>query len=359
MNKSTDKEHLINVGITHGDINGIGYEVIIKTLMDNRILDLFTPIIYGCPKVASFYRKALNIVDFNFNTIHKAEAAIPKRSNLVSIYEQDAKIDIGTSTPVAGELAYLALEAAVSDLKDGHIDVLVTAPINKKNIQSPLFDFPGHTEYLAQKFNVRDYLMLMVCDNLRIGVVTGHIPLHEVPLKLTTELILRKIKILNESLIKDFNIQKPKIALLGLNPHAGDNGLLGLEEEQIIIPAVNQAMNKGILAYGPYPADGFFASSTYTQFDGVLAMYHDQGMLPFKTLAFDSGVNFTAGLPVVRTSPAHGTAYDIAGKDLASPDSFRAAIFLACDIYRNRQMFAELNANPLKTGGLTSEKSEG
>ncbi|MCK9617384.1 MAG: 4-hydroxythreonine-4-phosphate dehydrogenase PdxA [Lentimicrobiaceae bacterium] len=346
MTKTSEKEHII-AGITHGDLNGIGYEVIIKSLMDARIMEMFTPIVYGSSKVASYHRKTLNINDFTFNLIKKADMAVPRRANIINIYEPEIKIDMGVSTHLAGEMAFLALEAAIEDIKKGLIDVLVTAPINKKNIQSDKFNFPGHTEYLAEKFSASDPLMLMVSGNLRIGVVTGHIPLTEVSNTINTELILNKIKILNESLKRDFNIQRPKIALFGLNPHAGDEGLLGNEEIDIIIPAVNQAMEQGILAYGPYAADGFFGSETFTQFDGMLAMYHDQGLLPFKTLAFESGVNYTAGLPFVRTSPAHGTAYELAGKDKASPDAFRAAIYLAIDIYKNRQMFDHLQANAL------------
>ena len=341
----------VRVGITHGDFNGIGYEVIIKTLINPGIVELCTPIVYGSSKIASYHRKAIeNIGDFNFNLVKNAQAANPKRPNIVNIYEQEVKIDVGTSTPIAGKLSVLALEAACEDLKNNQIDVLVTAPINKENIQSDTFKFPGHTEYLAQKFNSTEQLMLMVSNNLRIGVITGHIPLREVANQLTSELILKKIKILNESLKKDFAIRKPRIAVLGINPHAGDGGVLGNEEAEIITPAIRQAFDKeNIMAFGPFPADGLFGTDNYTKFDGILAIYHDQGMIPFKTLAFDSGVNFTAGLPIVRTSPAHGTAYDIVGKNIASEDSFREAVYLAIDIFKNRKMHAELNKNPLKT----------
>jgi 4-hydroxythreonine-4-phosphate dehydrogenase len=265
------------------------------------------------------------------------------------------KIEIGKSTQVAGELSLMALEAATEDLKSGHIDVLVTGPINKKNIQSPGFNFSGHTEYLAQKFNTRDYLMLMVAGDLRLGVVTGHIPLKDVASVLTTELLLKKIEVLNQSLFYDFGIRRPRIAVLGLNPHAGDGGLLGTEEDTVIIPAIKKANEKGILTFGPFPADGFFAAGGAKGYDAVLAMYHDQGLIPFKALSFSEGVNYTAGLPVVRTSPAHGTAYEIAGKDLASPDSFRQALYLACDVYKNRSQTRELESNAL---GVTTKQSE-
>ena len=348
MIKSERTESMqVIVGITHGDLNGIGYEIIIKVLADQRMLDTITPVVYGQSKVASYHRKVLEMNDFNFNLVKSAEAANPKRPNIVNVTEEEVKIDIGTSTSTAGELAFLALEKATQDLQDQKINVLVTAPINKKNIQSENFNFPGHTEYLAEKFNSPDVLMLMVSNNIRIGVVTGHIPLMEVSSHLTQELIIQKLRIMDMSLKRDFSIPKPRIALLGLNPHAGDNGLLGKEEEAVIIPAVKQAFDEGIHAYGPYAADGFFGSSAFTKFDGILAMYHDQGLIPFKALSFESGVNFTAGLPVIRTSPAHGTAFEIAGKNEASPESMRAAIFLAADIYRNRTQFDELNKDPL------------
>lgn len=356
MNKTPEKEKRIRIGITHGDLNSISYEVIIKTFLDLRILELFTPIVYGSSKIASYHRKSLNITDFSFNLIKKPELANPKRPNIYNIIDQEVKIELGKSTKIAGDLAYMALEAATRDLQNNLIDVLVTSPINKSNIHSDKFDFPGHTEYLAQKFKSKDYLMLMVSEDIRIGAITGHIPIKEVAPALTQELIVNKIDILNNSLIKDFRIRKPKIAILGLNPHASDESLIGKEEEEIIKPAIKQAFNKNILVYGPYPADGFFGSSNYLKFDGILAMYHDQAMIPFKTMASKTGVNFTAGLPIVRTSPAHGTAYDLAGKDNASPDSFRNAIYLACDIFKNREMHNELNRNPLAV--KTNENTE-
>jgi len=346
--KENDKEHKVVVGITHGDFNGIGYEIIIKTLMEPRMLEICTPVVYGSSKIASYHRKALNINDFNFNLVKKAEFASSKRQNIVNVTEQEVKIDIGESTEIAGKLSLTALDMATNDLKNKHIDVLVTAPINKKNIQSGTFAFKGHTEYLAERFGSSNFLMMMVARDLRIGFVTGHIPIKSVSEKLTEELILRKLVVMNNSLIRDFGISRPKIALLGLNPHSGDEGVIGDEETRVIIPAMKKAQAENILCYGPYPPDGFFGSLKHRKFDGVLAMYHDQGMIAFKIIAFDEGVNYTAGLSIVRTSPAHGTAYDIAGKNLASPESFRNAVYLACDIFNHRNNFDTLTANPLK-----------
>jgi 4-hydroxythreonine-4-phosphate dehydrogenase len=343
----TDAER-VKVGITHGDMNGIGYEIIMKTFQDLRILESITPIVYGSSKVASYHRKSLNISEINFNLVKNADSAISKRVNIVNVTHDEVKIDLGKSTEIAGQLAFMALEAATNDLLKHHIDVLVTAPINKKNMQTANFRFPGHSEYLADKAGSNDHLMLMVCDKLRVGVITGHIPLKNVPETITVELLLRKIELLNRCLVRDFGIRKPKIALLGLNPHAGDLGVIGFEEEQVITPAIEQAWNRNWIVFGPYSADGFFGSNNYLKFDGVLAMYHDQGMIPFKTLSFDRGINFTAGLPFVRTSPAHGTAYDLAGKNEASPNSFREAVLLAVDIFNKRKEFDELNHHPLQ-----------
>jgi 4-hydroxythreonine-4-phosphate dehydrogenase len=340
------------VGITHGDFNGINYEIIIKTFMEPKLLEIFTPVVYGSSKIASYFRKALNINDSNtnFNLIRKAEAAIPRRQHMINVTEQEIKIDIGESSQIAGQLALTALEMAVDDLKNNHIDMLVTAPINKKNIQSDKFAFKGHTEYLANKFNASNYLMMMVAREFRLGFVTGHVALKDVSAQLTVEQIVRKLIVMNNSLIRDFGIIKPKIALLGLNPHSGDEGVIGREEMDVIIPAIKKAQEENILCFGPYPSDGFFGALKYRQFDGVMAMYHDQGMIAFKIIAFDEGVNFTAGLPVIRTSPAHGTAYDLAGKNIASTDSFRNALFLACDIFHNRNQYDIMHANPLKIG---------
>ncbi|MDY0077912.1 MAG: 4-hydroxythreonine-4-phosphate dehydrogenase PdxA [Bacteroidales bacterium] len=344
-NKSnTDR---IILGVSHGDINGISYEVLLKTFADLRLLDLFTPVIYGHSKVASYYKKNLNYNDIQFNLIKDADQAHPKRINIINCTENDLKIDVGQSTSIAGEAAFEALEMAMSDFKKGKIHALVTLPINKQNIQSDVFSFPGHTEYLSTHFDKQEPLMLMVWNYLRVGTLTGHIPLKEVPGKITEGLINTKIKLLNESLIRDFGIAKPKIAVLGLNPHAGDGGLLGSEEKTVIMPALEKLRQNRILVFGPFPADGFFGSGAWKKYDGVMGMYHDQALAPFKSIAFEGGVNFTAGLPIVRTSPAHGTAFEIAGQNIASEDSFREALYLALDVFRNRAEFAENTADPL------------
>ncbi len=332
----------IKVGITHGDINGIGYEIILKTFTDARMFDFCTPIVYGSPKVGAYHRNALKISNFTFNNITDADKAHPKRLNIIDCLDDNTKVELGRSTEVAGMGSFLALERATEDLKEGKIDVLVTAPINKNNIQSDKFKFQGHTEYLQNKFGTGEVLMLMISGNLRVGVVSGHIPIKDVPSYITKDRILSKINTMNKTLKTDFNISKPKIAVLGLNPHAGDNGVIGNEETDVIIPAIEQARDNGIMALGPFAADGFFGSDTYKKFDAILAMYHDQGLAPFKALAFDTGVNYTAGLSIIRTSPAHGTAYDIAGKNKASNQSFKEALFLAIDCYRNRSGIEEL-----------------
>lgn len=347
--KTDDTEKIIRVGITQGDFNGIGFEIIIKTLADARIFDNCTPVVYGSSKVASYHKKVIDAPDFNFNTIRDISEAHPNRANLVNCLDREVKIDLGQSTAVAGEFSLKSIEAAIKDLKSDKLDVLVTAPINKYNIQSDSFHFPGHTEYLADAFGAKNYLMLLVSNNLRVGVVTGHIPLKDVSSVITKELIYSKIKVLNESLIKDFTISRPRIAVLALNPHAGDNCLIGNEEKDAITPAIAKAAAEKINVFGPYPADGFFGSCNYKKFDAILAMYHDQGLVPFKALSFETGVNYTAGLPIIRTSPNHGTGYDIAGKNEANPSSFRAAMYLAIDIYNNRKMYKEITANPLKS----------
>lgn len=343
-----NKHEFPRVGITTGDLNGIGMEVIIKTFLDNRVLSTCTPIVYGNVKASSFHRKALKINDFSFNIINNAEEASIKKPNLINCWNEEVDLELGKASGKTGRLAFLSIEAAAKDLASGKIDVIVTCPVDKKTIQNPDFNFVGHTEYFTHLSNVQESLMLLVADELRVGVVTGHVPLKDVSAALTKNLILEKLRILNQSLIRDFNISKPKIAVLGLNPHAGDNGLIGDEEKTIIEPAVQEANSRdGILAFGPYPADGFFGSSQISQFDAVLAMYHDQGLTPFKALSFDSGVNFTAGLPIVRTSPDHGTAYDIAGQGIANENSFRQSIYLACDIFANRRFYKEINSNKL------------
>lgn len=339
----------IKVGITQGDINGIGYEVIIKTLADARITELCTPIIYGSSKVLSFHRKVMDLEPVNLSIINDAQAAGHNRVNLINITEADLKVDLSVPTPEAGQAAYLALEKATKDLKAGLIDVLLTAPINKHSIQSKEFTFPGHTEYLEQcSSNNEKSLMILLQNNFRVALATGHVPLSSVASQLSVEKIVEKLTVFNHSLQQDFTIIKPRIAVLSLNPHAGEEGLLGKEEENIIIPALQEADKQGILCFGPFAADGFFGSGYYTQFDGILAMYHDQGLIPFKTLSMEEGVNYTAGLSIIRTSPAHGTAYDIAGKNAASEASFRNALYLALDVHRNRKAYVEAKANPLK-----------
>jgi 4-hydroxythreonine-4-phosphate dehydrogenase len=343
-------EEKIKIGITHGDINGIGYEVIIKALMDPRISELCVPIVYGSPKVAAYHRKALNIDNFSLNTINSAEEASEKRANIINCIDEEIRVELGRSTPAAGESAFLALEAALKDLRDGKIHAVVTAPINKHNIQSENFNFQGHTEYLQAFFDADEVVMLMVGNLLKVGVVAGHIPVNQLSSFITKDKILSKLRVMNQSLKEDFGIRKPRIAVLALNPHAGDNGVIGNEEIDTIIPALDQAKNENILALGPYAADGFFGSGNFTKFDAILAMYHDQGLIPFKTLVADEGVNFTAGLPVIRTSPAHGTAYEIAGKNEAEFGSFLNAVYLAIDVYKNRKTYKTINKNPLPHG---------
>ena len=346
----------LKIGISIGDVNGIGLEIIIKTLADSKIFDYCTPIVYGHTKVASFYRRATEVNELNFNVITEASQALPKRANMINCWNEDVKIEPGVFNKEVGKYAFLSLERATNDLLAGHIDALVTAPINKDTIQSEEFHFPGHTEYLQFRGDAGDSLMFLVSDTLRVGVVTGHIPIAKVAESITTEKILSKLRLMDASLRTDFWIRKPRIAVLGLNPHASDNGLIGNEEADIITPAIEEARANDILAMGPYAADGFFANGTYLQFDAVLAMYHDQGLIPFKQIAFESGVNFTAGLNFVRTSPDHGTAYDIAGKNLASEVSFREAIFTAIHIVKRRRETLELEENPLTITKLSRDR---
>lgn len=336
----------IRLGISVGDINGIGMEVIIKTFKDSRMMDFCVPIVYGSGNVSQFHRKTLGIADFSFNVIKSIDKVNAKKANLIECWTQDVELALGESNEEGGKYALLSLEAATKDLEEGKLDALVTAPINKDNIQSDDFDFPGHTEYLDNKFEGNS-LMLMVNEQIKIGVATNHIPVSAIANNLSADLIFSKLKILNKALTQDFSLVKPKIAVLGLNPHAGDNGLLGKEEEEMIVPAINNAKSIGINAFGPYPADGFFGSGNYSKFDAVLAMYHDQGLIPFKSLSFGEGVNFTAGLSIIRTSPDHGVAYEIAGQNKASENSFRRAVYLACDLVKSRKLAAEINENPL------------
>ena len=342
------EERKIRVGITHGDINGVGYEVILKAFSDPTMLELCTPIIYGSPKVAAYHRKAMDI-QTTFSIVNSRADIQDGRVNILNCTEDELKVELTKPTAEAGKAALSALEKALQDYREGVFDVLVTAPINKHTIQSDTFHFPGHTEYIEERVGKGEKaLMILLKDDFRVALVTGHIPVSEISRTLTKELIMEKMAIFHRSMKQDFGIDSPRIAVLSLNPHAGDEGLIGTEEQIVIIPAMQEMMAKGVLCFGPYPADGFMGSGNYAHFDGILAMYHDQGLAPCKALAMDEGVNFTAGLPIVRTSPAHGTAYDIAGQGIASEDSFRQAIYVALDVFRNRQIEREINARPLR-----------
>ncbi len=337
------------IGISLGDYNGIGPEVILKALQYNRLQKICTPVIYGSMRILNRYRNLLDLKDWNLNGAQTIGQISHKLTNVITCFpDQNQDIQPGQVTPEAGQAALACLQRAVDDLKDNKLDALVTAPINKYNIQSEEFKFPGHTEYLAEQFGVQDNLMFMVSETLRVGVVTGHIPLGRVRQNVTRERIAQKLTLMMRSLKQDFGIDKPKIAVLGLNPHAGEEGLLGNEENDVIKPLLAEWRNKGHLVFGPYPADGFFGTRSYAKFDAVLAMYHDQGLIPFKAIAFDEGVNFTGGMPVVRTSPDHGTAYDIAGKNLADETSMLQAIYTAIDVARKRKEFLETEATALK-----------
>lgn len=348
-------DNKVIVGISQGDINGIGLEVVLKTLLEPGIADICTPVLFSSQKTVSYYRKVLGLEEFSFNPMREFSQINSKKVNVFVCYEEEVNIEMGKLTEVGGKYAYISLEKATQALLDKNIDVLVTAPINKSNIQGDNFKFVGHTEYLGSMLS-GDPLMLMCSENgLRIAVVTGHIPLKDVHSKLTIDGVARKIVQLHESLIKDFGVRKPRIAVLGLNPHAGDGGAIGNEDKEIIIPAIEKAKTNG-LVYGPYSADAFFGNGTYKQFDAVLAMYHDQGLIPFKTIAFNEGVNFTAGLNAVRTSPDHGTGYDIAGKNQANEQSFKRAMYAAIDIFKNRQLHDEITENPLHINTIKKER---
>lgn len=338
------------IGISIGDLNGIGTELAIKTFSDNRLLELCTPILFASNKLINFYRKSIPESAFNYQHIKDLSRSFHKQVNLYNCWEEEVAINPGQLTDVGGLYAVKSLVSAVAALKDKKIEGLVTAPIHKKNIQSAEFSFTGHTPYLRQAFGVKDVLMLMSSDNFRVGLVTEHVPVSEVTKYITREIILSKLNILKDSLIRDFGIDKPRIAVLGLNPHAGDEGLIGREEEDIIKPAIKDAKHN-MLVYGPYSADAFFARNQQQKFDAVLAMYHDQGLIPFKSLAYGEGINFTAGLPSVRTSPDHGTAFDIAGKNKADTGSFLAAVYGCLDIIEKRRDFSENHKNPLKKMG--------
>lgn len=343
-----EENRKIRVGVTHGDINGVGYEVILKAFSDSTMFDLCTPIVYGSPKVAAYHRKAVEL-QTSFSIINTAEEAQEGKLSILACTEDELKVELSKPSAEAGKAALDALERALADYKEGLIDVLVTAPINKHSIQSDEFHFPGHTEYIEERVGEGEKaLMILMKDDFRVALVTGHLPVKDIAAALTKELIMEKMEIFNRSLKQDFNIGCPRIAVFSLNPHAGDNGLLGTEETEVIIPAMKEMQAKGVQCFGPYPADGFMGSGNFTHFDGILAMYHDQGLAPFKALAMDEGVNYTAGLPIVRTSPAHGTAYDIAGQGVATEDSFRQAIYTAIDVYRNRAIEKQIHARPLR-----------
>lgn len=337
----------IIVGISLGDLNGIGVEVILKTFEDNRMLDFCTPVIFGSSKIISFHKKALNN-SIQINEITSIDEINHAKLNLLNIWNEDVEVEIGKASKVSGEYAAKSLEHSVEQLKKNKIDVLLTAPINKETIQSETFCFPGHTEFLEEKLDGKS-LMILMTNELRIGLITGHIPIAKVAETISPELIKEKVEIMHQSLRQDFGINKPKIAVLGLNPHCGDKGVIGKEEDLIIKPTIDQIKENGKLVYGPYSADGFFGSKTYEKFDGILAMYHDQGLAPFKALSFGNGVNYTAGLSEIRTSPDHGTGFDIAGKNIADPSSFKAALFTAIDVFKSRKEYKELTKNPLKS----------
>lgn len=350
----TNDSQKIIIGISQGDVNGVGLEVILKTLADHSLIEICTPVVFSSQKTIGFYKKQLTLEDINYHLLKDFTQINHKKVNLVSCYDEEITIEPGKQTDIGGKYAFISLKAAAEALADNKIHALVTAPINKKNIQSSEFNFVGHTEYLGSKF-AGSPLMLMCSDlGLRVALATDHLPLKDVSAKLTKELLVEKINKLITCLQVDFGIRKPKLAVLGINPHAGDNGAIG-NEDSVISEAI-KSINSNALVFGPYPADGFFGSSNYTQFDGVLAMYHDQGLIPFKTIAFNSGVNFTAGLSVIRTSPDHGTAYDIAGKGIASEESFKQAIYTAIDVFRARKLNSEITSNPLQFATIKKER---
>jgi 4-hydroxythreonine-4-phosphate dehydrogenase len=343
MNKKAEN---IIVGISIGDLNGIGSEVILKTFEDSRMLELCTPVIFANAKILSFVKKSFTST-IQFHGVDKLDQVLPGKVNVFNLWREGVDVNLGVNDEKIGEYAIKSFVAATKALKEGVIDVLVTAPINKYNIQSEDFKFPGHTDYLDQELE-GNALMMMVQDNLRVGLLTDHVPLNEVSSHLTEELITRKIETVRKSLIQDFSIVKPKIAVLGLNPHSGDGGVIGKEEDLILKPALKKIFDKGTMVFGPFSADGFFGSGQYEKYDAIIATYHDQGLIPFKTLSFGKGVNYTAGLNRVRTSPDHGTAYDIAGKDMADYNSFKEAVYLAIDIFRSRNQYEEISQKPLK-----------
>lgn len=338
----------VKIGITIGDMNGIGPEVIIKALANNPATKHFIPIIYGSSKVMAYHKNIVKQTDFSFSTIDQAKNAYTSKPNVLNCWNDNVNITLGVASEEGGKFAALALEKAVEDAKNGLIEAIVTAPINKKAMQMSGFQYPGHTEFLTEKFGQDNSLMMMISETLRVALVTNHVPVFNLKEKITLDRIKVKLNILNKTLRQDFGYEKPTIAVLGLNPHAGDDGAIGTEEESLIRPVIIEAKKQGMVVVGPYPADGFFGSSKFMRVDGVLAMYHDQGLTAFKTLSFGKGVNYTAGLPVVRTSPDHGTAYDLAGGNQADPGSMRSAINLALDLVKNKRDYKQMHANPLK-----------
>lgn len=350
----------LRIGISCGDLNGIGIEVVLKCFLDNRMMTDLTPVLYASSQAVSHHRKALKLDESQFNRVADAREAVPKKLNLVNVWEEDLEIGLGKPSSELAAYAIKSLEAAAQDLASGKVDVLVTAPIDKNSMQQAGFAFPGHTEFLQHMAGAdSEVLMVLISDGLRVGTVTGHVPLKDVSAMITTDKIVAKAKLFHQSLLRDHAVQEPRIAILGLNPHAGDGGTLGSEDKERIAPAVRRLNDEGIHAMGPYPADGFFGNGSYKHFDGVLAMYHDQGLAPFKALSFGNGVNFTAGLPIVRTSPDHGTGLGIAGQGVADEGSFRAAVWMAADIMRNREHYRAITANPLEPQKREKDRREG
>jgi 4-hydroxythreonine-4-phosphate dehydrogenase len=348
----------VRVGITIGDLNGIGLEVIIKSLANRKVLDYCIPAIYASAKIVSYHKNIVGPKEFAFQSLHDAQNLNLDKINIINCWSESVNIQLGTVTQESGKYAYISLDRALQDLKDGLVDVLVTAPIHKHAMSLAEFPYTGHTEYLADKFDANRTIMLMVSDQLKIGLVTNHIPVKDITEKLSKALIIQKAQIFHKTLIQDFGIERPVMAILSLNPHAGDEGLIGKEEQDIIKPAIIELKKKGMIVGGPFAADGFFGSKEYHKMDGILAMYHDQGLVAFKSLSFGEGVNFTAGLPIIRTSPDHGTGHAIAGKNSADPSSFRKALFLALDLYRHRKQYLEDHKNPLSKKELIEEDED-
>lgn len=346
----------IKIGITIGDINGIGPEVIIKALSSPKVMDYFIPIIYGSTKALAYHKNIVNDANFTFVSTKDIHNSAYNKVNVINAWNEDVKIDLGVPSAESGKCAFQAMERAMQDVKDGHLDALVTAPINKKAMSLADFQYKGHTEYLTQTLNAPETVMTMVSDNAIIAVASNHVAIKDVAGKLNKDKIIRKLKVLSKSLKQDFGKEKPTIGVLGLNPHAGDNGVIGSEEEDFIIPALKEAKKNEVLVNGPYPADGFFGSSTFKRVDAILAMYHDQGLVPFKLMSFGEGVNFTAGLPIIRTSPVHGTAYEIAGKNKADASSMRKALFLAKDLFNNRKFYEDYSKKQLRKTPKSQEE---